>query len=440
MPPESSLVRLEPRAFVRFLAEHQIRRFYFVFESGRVIASHPVLEPIAAFLQSDTRDFARHEGLFFQVAETHKSLMGGFVHRTCRGQAAGGVRYWHYATMEDFFRDGLRLSQGMTRKNALAGLWWGGGKGVILHDPETDKREPVSRRRLFEEYGEFMTSLAGCYVTAEDVGADTRDMAAVFSRTRFTTCIPPALGGSGNPSVPTARGTVCAMEAALEYLKRGSLTGKTVAVQGLGHVGAPLVRFVLEKGARKVVACDLSAERVTAIQKEFPSDRLDAAVAEPGDLSILGTPCDILSPCATGAVLNERTIPGIQAGIVCGAANNQLEDADRDDQLLLKRGITYVPDFLANRMGIVTCANEQYGTLSPDPAIEQHLSRDWEHSVHRTTLRVLETAARSAVPPGRVALRLADEWSEQFHPIFGHRGQAIVRSLVAQQWHLQKGS
>ena len=403
-----------------------------------LLSSHPVLQPIADFLQSDTRDFARHEGLFFQVAQTHESLLGAFVHRTCRGQAAGGVRFWHYATMEDYFRDGLRLSQGMTRKCALAGLWWGGGKGVILHQHGTDKFDPASRRRLFEEYGEFITSLAGCYVTAEDVGADTHDMAAVFSRTRFTTCIPPNRGGSGNPSEPTARGTVCAMEAALEFLKLGTLKDKTVAVQGMGHVGAPLIRLVLTKGARKVIACDLSSHRVEAMQLEFPSDRFSAAVADPSDESILATPCDILSPCATGAVLNLRTIPDIHARIVCGAANNQLEDAPHDDRLLANRNITYVPDFLANRMGIVNCSNEQYGFLSPDPEIERHLSRDWEHSIFRTTLRVLETAANSGQPPGRVALSLADQLSEHLHPIFGHRGQAIIRSLVARHWHTEE--
>jgi len=433
------LIGMEPQAFLRFLESNGIRRFCFVTDaSGQVQASHPALDSLAEFLRSDPRDFARHEGLFFQVSHTPDHLLGAFVHRTCRGQAAGGVRYWHYAAMEHYFRDGLRLSQGMTHKCALAGLWWGGGKGVILRPEGTVVLDPALRRQLFEEYGDFISSLSGCYVTAEDVGAGPHDMAAVFSRTRFTTCIPQALGGSGNPSEPTARGTVCAMEAALEFLGQGALSGKTVAVQGTGHVGTPLVRLVLGKGARRVIACDLSADRVAALKAEFPPERLEIRQTKADDLSLLSEPCDVLAPCATGGILSERTIPGIQARLICGAANNQLEDPVRDDRRLLERKITYVPDFLANRMGIVNCSNEQYGSLSPDPAVEQHLSADWEHSIRLTTRRVLKASAESGRPPGQVAVDLAEELSRQWHPIFGHRGYAIVQSLVTGGWHLQK--
>ncbi|MCH7677458.1 leucine dehydrogenase, partial [candidate division KSB1 bacterium] len=151
----------------------------------------------------------QHEGLFFHITKNHDTLQGAFVHRTCRGQGAGGVRYWQYPTMEDYLRDGLRLSKGMTRKNALAGLWWGGGKGVIAHNPEIEKSNPEIRASIYKEYGDLLTSIRGCYVTAEDVGTNVDDMANIFSSTRFTTCIPGHLGGSGNPSVPTARGVIC---------------------------------------------------------------------------------------------------------------------------------------------------------------------------------------------------------------------------------------
>ena len=138
--------------------------------------------------------------------------------------------------------------------------------------------------------------------------------------------------------------------------------------------------------------------------------------------------------CATGATLNAESIPRIRAKIVCGAANNQLEDSARDDQLLREHGVVYVPDFVTNRMGIVHCSNEQYGYVNDDPAIEKHLSRDWEFSVYRTTLRVLKEAADKGEPTAAVAIGQADALAAIEHPIWGHRGQQIIDSLVASRW------
>ncbi len=189
----TDLAALSPNAFRDFLLHEGIRRFFLVWddERGEVRASHPLLEPLARLVGEDRRDFDRHEGFFVQVAPDTGVLQGACVHRTCRGQAAGGVRFWRYDTVEEYLRDGLRLARGMTHKNALAGLWWGGGKGVMARGTGPDEADPAVRRRIYEEYGELMTSLRGCYVTAEDVGTSVEDMAAIFSRTRFTTCIPP---------------------------------------------------------------------------------------------------------------------------------------------------------------------------------------------------------------------------------------------------------
>jgi glutamate dehydrogenase/leucine dehydrogenase len=362
-------------------------------------------------------------------------LQGAFVHRTNRGQAAGGVRYWHYDTMEDYLRDGLRLAKGMTRKNALAGLWWGGGKGVMAERPDVDKLDPGIRAEVYRDYGRLMTAIRGCYVTAEDVGTHVTDMARIFSTSRFTTCIPPALGGSGNPSVPTARGVIAGMEAALEFLDLGTLEGRTVAVQGMGNVGEPLIRFLFEKRADRVIAGDIYPDVVEKVKGLFPGKNLEASVIEEGDDTLFETGCDLFSPNATGAVLNERTIGKLKARIVCGAANNQLEDAARDDRLLHERGILYVPDFLTNRMGIVNCANEQYGYVNRDPLFEQHLSRDWKHSIHRTALEVLGKAREANAPTAGIALQMADELSLVDHPLFGHRGRHIIASLVEDKWY-----
>lgn len=427
---------LSPADFCDLLAQEGIRRFYLVWddEARGVRASHPVLEPLARLLEEDRRDFDRHEGVFVQVAPDTGVLQGAFVHRTCRGQGAGGTRFWRYDTVEGFLRDGLRLARGMTHKNALAGLWWGGGKGVMARGTGKDPADPTVRRRIYEEYGELMTRLNGCYVTAEDVGTSVEDMAAVFSRTRFTTCIPPILGGSGNPSVPTARGVVRGMEAALAHLGLGTLEGKTVAVQGLGHVGEPLIGFLRDKGVRRIVGSDIDPSRRDALAAKFPGLDLEVRIVERGDNSVLAEPADVVAPCATGAILSPRTIPTLQAPIVCGAANNQLEDPERDDLLLHERGILYMPDFLVNRMGIVNCADEQYGYVDPDPRIESHLGDDWDNSIFNLSLRVFAEAKRSQKTPARVALDLAEERSRELHPVWGHRGAAIIRSLVRNGW------
>jgi leucine dehydrogenase len=272
-------------------------------------------------------------------------------------------------------------------------------------------------------------------VTAEDVGTSVADIANVFSRTRFTTCIPEDWGGSGNPSVPTARGVVCGMEAALEFLGMADLRGKAVAVQGTGNVGEPLIRFLFEKGVRKIIACDINPQLVETVLKEFAGRNIEVRAVSCADDSIFREECDVFSPNATGAVLNPRTIPLLRAKIVCGAANNQLEDAVRDDPLLFNRGIVYVPDFLTNRMGIVNAANEQYGYVRNDPLFERHLSRDWEHSIFQTTLRVLRQSMETGEPSGRIAVQLADQLSLEPHPIFGHRGRLIIESLVEDRWH-----
>ncbi len=430
------LASMSPRAFARFLIDHGIRRFSFTWDEERngLRCSHPELEPLAALLAADTRDFDHHEGVFVQVAPETGVLQSAVVHRTCRGQAAGGVRYWTYDTVEGFLRDGLRLSRGMTHKNALAGLWWGGGKGVMAKNSGPESLDPALRRRVYEEYGRFITSLLGCYVTAEDVGTSVEDMAAVFSRTRFTTCAPPELGGSGNPSVPTALGVVRGMEAALEHRGLGTLAGKTVAMMGLGHVGTPLVGYLVERGVARVVGTDVDPGREAELRALFPKLDLTVRVVPRGDTSILAEPADIVSPNATGAILGPATIPAIKAPIVCGAANNQLEDPERDDALLAGRGITYMPDFLVNRMGIVNCADEQFGYVDGDPAFLRHLGTDWPNGVYRLSLEVLKNADRTQRTPHRIALEMAEERSFEPHPVWGHRGRMIIRTLVARDW------
>ena len=434
-----SLVDLSPEAFVSQLRSLGQHRAYLIHDpqSGQIHRSHPALGELADFLLAGNRDYQQHEGLFLAIGPRSGALFGAFVHKTHRGQGQGGLRHWPYATMAAFLRDGLRLAMGMTRKNALAGLWWGGGKGLIARAPGEGFRDPAHRAELYREYAAFVTSLRGCYITAEDAGTGPDDMAIVHQGTRFATCIPPQVGGSGNPSPATARGVVCAMEGALDHLGLGSLGGKKIAMQGTGNVGAAMIGELLQRGVAGIVASELSLERRAQLMQQFAGAPLALVPAEPGDNSVLATPCDILAPNALGGILNPDTIPAIQARVVCGAANNQLLDDERDARALAARGIVYVPDYLCNRMGIVHCANEQYGQLPHDPAIERHFGRDWDNSVYVITRRALELATAQGITTAAAANRLADELAVQPHPIWGHRTRAIVDGLLADQWHMQ---
>lgn len=425
---------LSPSAFKVLLLQAGQRRAYFVASGGALMASHPSLEPIAQAIEAEA-DFDAHEALFFEIGRETQTLLSAVLHRTMRGQGAGGVRHWPYATLGDFVRDGLRLSRGMGRKNALSGLYWGGGKGVIVREPGDRYKDPSYRRSLYEDYGRFITSLRGCYVTAEDVGTTPPDMAAVFHTTRFVTCIPSEVGGSGNPSPATAKGVVCAMEAALDHVGLGTLTGKRIAMQGTGNVGAAMIAELLERGVESVVATEVSADQCRVLQARFAGAEVAIRLVSPGDSSIVAEPCDVFAPNALGAILNPETIPRLSCRIVCGAANNQLADERRDDRALAARGIVYVPDFVANRMGIVSCANEQYGTLPDDPSILRHFGRDWDNAVYVITREILRRAAAQGITTTQAANAMADALSLEPHPVFPHRGLEIVRALVRERWH-----
>lgn len=431
----SSLLDADPRVFTQQLLAHG-GRAYLIWDDAeqRVVTSGPWLAELAEWLAADKRDFHQHEGLFFAVGPETGALFGAFVHSTVRGQAAGGLRHWPYATVESLIRDGLRLSLGMSRKNSLAGLWWGGGKGIIARQDGERFRNPTYRRTLFREYGSFTTSLRGAYITAEDVGTTPEDIGSIHETTRFAISIPPSVGGSGNPSPATARGVVCAMEGALDYSGAGSLAGKTVAMQGAGNVATFMMEELIARGVGRVIATEISPERCAMLRDRFAGKPIEIRQSSPDDLSIFAEPCDVLAPCALGGVLRPETIPMIAAPIVCGAANNQLLDDRRDNRALLERGILYVPDFVANRMGIVYCANEQYGHLPDDPAINRHYSRDWDNAVFVVTKRILELSKRDGITTSEAANQLADEGCKQPHPMWGHRGRAIIDGLRSSGW------
>ncbi len=425
-----------PEALRQAMVNADLRRGWLATDpqSGTIQTSHAVLQSLHTAVTGDGRDYDNHRGMFFEIGRESEHLLTAFIHKTKRGQAAGGVRFWNYPSVEQLVRDGLRLSRGMGHKNALAGLWWGGGKGVIARRTDVDHRDPEVRGRIYRDYGRFISSLGGCYVTAEDAGTTPNDMAQIHTSTRHTTCIPADSGGSGNPSGLTARGVIAAMEAALEWLDLGDLQGKTIATQGLGNVACFMIEGLLERGAKRIVGTDIDAATVERVRRRFSNSNIEVSQVGIGDNSILAAECDVLAPNAIGAILEPETIPLVRASIVCGGANNQLADATRDAGALAGRGILYVPDFLANRMGIVNCANEQYGVLAQDPAILAHLDRNCPTGIHQRCWEVFQRAQASGRTPAQEAVVLADELADELHPIWGNRSELIIESLVSGGW------
>ncbi|MCP5060312.1 MAG: Glu/Leu/Phe/Val dehydrogenase [bacterium] len=399
------LLDLPPRTVAGELRELGGGFASWIRQGSNLEASHDSLLEISDFLEEGVGGARGHEAVFLAVGPETGALFGAFLHATSRGQAQGGLRRWRYPDLATFLSDGLRLSWGMSRKNALAGLWWGGGKGLIAGPENPDD---ATRRLLYQEYGDFVSSLSGCYITAEDAGTWPEDIASVFERTRFVTCIPARCGGAGNPAPYTAAGVVCGMEAALEAQDLDGLAGRRIAMQGLGNVGTVMVDLLLARGVGSIVASEISATRCGELATRWREAPVEVRLSRPEDTDLLLEPCDVLVPNALGGVIGPEIIPRLQTRMICGAANNPLMREDRDGAALAERGITYVPDFVVNRMGIVAVANEQYGRLEKDPAVARHLDPAWEDGIPAVTRRLLELSRDAGIPPVEAANRLAE--------------------------------
>jgi leucine dehydrogenase len=307
------------------------------------------------------------------------------IHSTARGPGFGGCRVWRYAHDQAALTDALRLSQGMSLKNALADLPFGGGKAVILQPALA-----FDRAALFAAFGRAVKAAQGRYITAEDVGSSTADMLQVKAQTPFVSGIHRPGSFGGDPSPKTAYGVFVAIEQGLRHHLHRGLAGSTVAVQGLGAVGMNLAERLHDAGARLVVADVHEAKAHEAVV------RFGARAVDVDD--ILAEPCDVLAPCALGAALNAQTVPRVRAAIVCGAANNQLATPD-DGDALHARGVLYLPDYLVNAGGIVSVARE-YLAQGDETAVMHEVGRIGER-----VSKLLERAGGAA--PGRVA----DAWA-----------------------------
>lgn len=330
--------------------------------------------------------------VFFNYPDVGLKLIVG-IHDTTLGPGLGGCRMRLYQNESQALDDVMRLSEGMTYKNALADLPLGGGKSCIIADPNMSK----GREALFAKIGECLNHLAGRYVTAEDMGTSVSDMNVVRKVSRFVVGTDPNSGGAGDPSPWTALGVFHAIRAAVErvFPNSNEIRGKRFAVQGVGHVGMYLTEHLVKAGA-EVTVCDPNAALTEAAARNL-------GVKVVGVDAIYDVPCDVFAPCAIGQTINKATIARLSCKVIAGAANNQLSDPSVYT-LLRERGVLYCPDFAINSGGVI-CVGAELAEGGPSiPWIQKKVD-----GIYATTCRVLDQAARSGRDTEVVAIELAKE-------------------------------
>jgi leucine dehydrogenase len=329
------------------------------------------------------------------------------IHNTALGPALGGTRMWNYKNEEEALIDVLRLSKGMTYKAAMAGLNLGGGKAVIIGDSKKDKTE-----ELFRAFGAFVNSLAGQYITAEDVGTTVKDMEYIFMETPYVTGIPETFGGSGDPSPHTAHGTLMAIKASVkEKLGLDELSGLRIAVQGLGNVGMHLVEYLHKEGAKLIVS-DIDADKIELVRKKFNAEGVDPA-------KIISAECEVFAPCALGAVINDQSLTQFKCKIIAGAANNQLQE-HRHGHALRELGILYAPDFVANAGGLMNVFVELEG-YSYDRALDK------TKQVYDNVMKVYKIAKAEGLATHEAANRLAEDRLKKIGSLRQHHQGRMAR-------------
>lgn len=332
--------------------------------------------------------FADHEQVVFCSDQRTglRAIIG--IHSTALGPALGGTRMWTYPDENEAIRDVLRLSRGMTLKSSISGLPLGGGKAVIIGDSRRHKND-----RLMAKFGEFIDTLGGRYITAEDVGMSAHDMEVIRTRTKHVSGLPEEMGGSGDPSPVTAYGVYLGMKAAVGHrYGNDSLSGMRILVDGVGRVGRALLPHLCNEGA-EIWVHDIHEATVREVTARHKVRACDGSRLYHQDF-------DIYAPCALGGVLNRQTIPRLKCSIVAGAANNQLADESADAALLVERGITYAPDFVVNAGGLISVYSEIAGS-SRDEVMRQ------TEGIYDSTRNILRTSEDRKTTPHEAALAIA---------------------------------
>jgi len=312
------------------------------------------------------------------------------IHDTTLGPALGGTRMWTYRSEADALSDVLRLSRTMTYKAAISGLNLGGGQAVIIGDSRIDKNEALMRR-----YGRFIKNLNGSFITAEDVGTSTRDMEYIRMETQYVTGAPVSVGGSGDPSPIAAKGVLMGIKACVrEYYGNDTLAGRSVAVQGIGHVGEHLVQLLRDQNA-KVYVSDINEEKVRQVARKSGAQAIS-------NNSIFDMEFDIYAPCALGGTINSETIAKMKCAIVAGSANNQLADEELHGQMLLEKGILYAPDYLINAGGMINCYSELSG-------YSRRRTLQLTENIYSATRSVLKKSKEENIPTNKAADIIAEK-------------------------------
>lgn len=308
------------------------------------------------------------------------------IHDTSLGPAMGATRMLPYVNEEAALKDALRLSRGMTYKAACANIPVGGGKAVIIADPEKKTEE------LFRAYGRFVERLEGRFITGQDVNLTPEDVRTISKETNYVVGVEEKSGG---PAPITARGVFLGIKAAVKFhLQSENVEGLKVAVQGLGNVGRNLCQNLHENGA-KLIVTDISPEKTEEVKRTF-----GATIVEPDE--IYSQDVDVFSPCALGGILNSQTINSIQARIIAGAANNQLATEVIHGQMITEKGILYCPDYVINAGGLINVYNEMIG-YNEEKAFQQL------YNIYDTLLEIFARAKQQGITTNEASKQLADE-------------------------------
>jgi leucine dehydrogenase len=311
------------------------------------------------------------------------------IHDTTLGPALGGTRMWSYATEAEALQDVLRLSRSMTYKAAITGLNLGGGSAVIIGDSRKEKSEALMR-----SYGRFIKNLNGEFITAEDLGTSTRDMEYIRMETDYVTGVPESIGGMGDPAPTSAKGVFLGIKACVkDVFGTDTLAGRSVVVQGTGHVGQHLVEL-LRKENVEVFVSDINEERLHHVAKKYKAKAVEAD-------KIFTLDVDIYAPCALGATVNDKTIPKMKFAIIAGSANNQLADEQKHGQLLLDKNILFAPDYLINAGGLINCYSELTG-------FGKKRTMQLTENIYDATRNVIRMSKADNIPTILAANRIAE--------------------------------
>lgn len=361
-------------------------KYNFMSTESNVIKS---VEKKSAHVLEMVEPMEHEQVMYFNDKETGlKGIIA--IHNTVLGPSLGGCRIWNYENESEALWDVLRLSRGMTFKSSISGINLGGGKAVIIGNPKVKRDDAFWRR-----FGRFVNSLNGNYITAEDVGTSTEVMSYVMQETKHVTGKPISAGGTGDPSPFTAYGVFLGLKASVKQLTGSdSLSGKKVAVQGVGHVGKGLVEHLTKAGA-KVYVTDINHTNLEAVAKEF-----NATIV--GTHEIYDMDVDIYAPCALGATINSDTISTLRCSIIAGAANNQLADENVHGRMLMDKGILYAPDFLINAGGVINCYREVHNLTAAE-------TNALIENIYSKTLEIYAKSAAENIPTQEAAIQLAVE-------------------------------